>query len=309
MWLTTKRIVKAGFVNFWRNGFISLASIVVITITLFVIGALVFLNALLKTSLDQIRDKVDVNVYFAVEAPEETILEVQKKLEALPEVELVTYTSRDVALERFKERHREDTVALQALDELGENPLQASLSIKATDPALYQDKIVPFLETDGTALDANGNSLVAKVNFNENRVAIEKLTHIINAMDRFGLAVTITLIGASILIVFNTIRLAIYTAREEIAVMRLVGATYAYIRGPFVFEGMMYGAIAAIITLLAFYPLTLWLGPKTQEFFGTINLFTYYTTNFGTIFLTIIGSGVLLGAVSSFLAVKKYLKI
>ena len=97
MWLTTKRIIKAGFVNFWRNGFISLASIVVITITLFVIGSLIFLNALLKTSLDTIRDKVDVNVYFEIETPEETVLAVQEKLEARPEVETIAYTSREEA--------------------------------------------------------------------------------------------------------------------------------------------------------------------------------------------------------------------
>ena len=308
MWLTTKRIIKAGFVNFWRNGFISLASIVVITITLFVIGSLIFLNALLKTSLDTIRDKVDVNVYFEIETPEETVLAVQEKLEALPEVETIAYTSREEALERFRERHREDTGALQALEELGENPLQASLSIKAADPSQYQ-VIASFLETDQTAVDEEGNSLIAKVNFNENRVAIDKLSSIINAMDKFGFVVTITLVAASILIVFNTIRLAIYSSREEIAVMRLVGATYAYIRGPFVFEGMMYGAVAGTLTLISFYPLTLWLGPKTKEFFGTINLFSYYIENFGTIFLTIMGAGILLGAVSSFLAVKKYLKV
>lgn len=308
MWLTTKRILKAGFINFWRNGFVSLASIVVITITLLVVGSLIFINALLSASLDQIRDKVDVNVYFVTTAPEESILTVQKNLEAVPEVERVTYVSRDEALQKFRERHQNDPVALQALEELGENPLRASLSVKATDPSHYQ-KIASILETDQAAMGEGGTSLIEKVNFNENRVAIEKLTQIIKAMDKFGLAVTIALIAASILIVFNTIRLAIYTSREEIAVMRLVGASYAYIRGPFVFEGMMYGFIAGIITLLAFYPLTLYLGPKTEEFFGSINLFTYFTQNFGVIFVTIIGAGILLGAVSSFLAVKKYLKI
>jgi cell division transport system permease protein len=90
--------------------------------------------------------------------------------------------------------------------------------------------------------------------------------------------------------------------------MQLVGASNAYIRGPFVVEGILYGIVSAIITLILFYPLTYWLGPITQNFFGSMNLFTYYISNFGQISLLIVGAGIALGAVSSYLAVKKYLK-
>lgn len=308
MFLLLKRIIKAGFVSFWRNGFVSLSSIIVMTITLFVIGSLIFLNAMLDASLGALKDKVDVNVYFVTTAAEENILSVEQSLEALPEVKQVVYVSREEALARFKDRHRDDEVELQALEELGDNPLRASLSVKATSPDQYE-RINSFLETDQTTLSSDGESIIAKVNFVDNRVAIERLTDVIGAIESFGLALTISLIVASIIIVFNTIRLAIYIAREEIAVMRLVGATDAYVRGPFVFEGVMYGFIAAIITLISFYPLTLWLGPATQTFFGNINLFTYYTTHFDTIFLTIMASGMALGALSSFLAVKKYLRV
>lgn len=303
-----KRIVKAGFINFWRNGFVSLSSIIVMTITLFVVGSLIFLNALLDAALDTLKDKVDVNVYFLVDAPEEAMLAVRDSVEALPEVERVVYVSREDALARFKERHADDEVELQALEELGDNPLRASLSVKAVDPNQYE-RINSFLETDDAALSTEGGSIIAKINFNDNRAAIERLGEVIAAVETFGLALTVTLVMASIIIVFNTIRLAIYIAREEIAVMRLVGASDAYVRGPFVFEGIMYGFIAAVVTLISFYPLTLWLGPATHLFFGNINLFTYYTTNFGPIFLTILGAGMALGAISSFLAVKKYLRV
>ena len=308
MLLSTKRIIKTGFINFWRNGFVSLASIIVLVITLFVIGSLIFMNAMLESSLGQIKDKVDVNVYFITEAQEEDILGVKASLEGLPEVTSVEYVSRDQALVSFRERHENDQIALQALEELGENPLRASLRVKASDPSQYE-RIANFLEEDGEAVSAQGTPIISKVNFNENRAAIERLTEIIQSMEKFGLALTITLIVASILITFNTVRLAIFTARDEIAVMRLVGASHAYIRGPFVFEGIMYGVVAAIITLVIFYPLTLWLGPSTESFFGNINIFSYYTANFGSIFLTILASGIVLGAVSSFLAVKKYLKL
>lgn len=308
--LSIRRIIRAGFINFWRNSFVSLASIVVMVITLFVVGSLIFVNAMLESSLVQIKDKVDVNVYFLTDAPEESVLAVKSSLETLPEVTGVDYVSRETALENFRERHVDDQVALQALDELGDNPLRASLRVKASDPAFYES-IAAFLEGDPNELTAGvaNAPVISKVNFNENRTAIERLTEIITSMETFGLVLSATLIAASILITFNTVRLAIYTARDEIAVMRLVGASHAYIRGPFVFEGIMYGAIAGIVTLVLFYPLTLWLGPETERFFGNINIFSYYTANFGSIFVTIMGAGVLLGSLSSFLAVKKYLKL
>ncbi len=306
--LVLKRIVRSGFVNFWRNGFVSISSIVVMTITLFVIGSLIFLNAMMKASLEFLSEKVDINVYFEIEAPEESILAVQRSLEGLPEVRHVSYISRDEALKRFRERHKDDEIELQALSELGDNPLRASLSVKATDPSQYE-RINNFLSTDQTTLRQDGSSIVAKVNFKDNKSAIEKLTQIIEGVELFGLVVSLVLVAASIIIVFNTIRMAIYISREEIAVMRLVGASDAYIRGPFVFEGVMYGFISALITLIAFYPLAIWLGPATQAFFGNINLFTYYTSHFGPIFLTLVGTGMFLGALSSFLAVKKYLRV
>ena len=308
MFLTIKRIIRTGFINFWRNSFVSLASIIVLVITLFVIGSLIFVNAMLESSLAQIKDKVDINVYFVTDAPEDAVLGVKKALEELVEVERVVYISREEALENFRVRHANDQVTLQALEELDDNPLRASLRIKASDPSQY-GTIVSYLEDTLKDDSTGGVSIISKINYNENREVIENLVRIIDSMEKFGLVLTVTLIVASILITFNTVRLAIYTARDEIAVMRLVGASFAYIRGPFVFEGIMYGVIAALITLVAFYPLTLWLGPATEAFFGSINIFTYYTQNFTSIFMVIMGSGIILGAVSSFLAVKKFLRL
>ena len=308
MFLSTRRIVKTGFVNFWRNGFVSVSSVVVMTITLFVIGSLFFLNALLDTSLESLKNKVDVNAYFVTDATEEQMQAVQQQLESLPEVASVVYTSREQALENFKNDPRRRTIDLEALEELGDNPLLASLAIQAKDPSHYE-RINAFLADDASTLSPEGNTIIAKVNFNDNKDAILKLQQIIYGIELFGLVVSTVLVVVSVVIVFNTIRMAIYISREEIAVMRLVGASDAYIRGPFVFEGMMYGIISAVITLVAFYPLALWLGPATQAFFGDINLFTYYTGHFGEIFLTIMATGMFLGALSSFLAVKKYLRV
>jgi len=151
-----------------------------------------------------------------------------------------------------------------------------------------------------------GSSLVDKINYYQNADTINKLTNIIDSANRLGFALTLFLIIISILITFNTLRLVIYMSREEISVMRLVGASTGYIRGPFFVAGALYGFISAVITLVLFYPITLWLGKTTADFFVGINLFSYYVSNFGEIFLIIVFSGVAIGSLSSFLAVRKY---
>ena len=308
LWVDTKRIVRSGFVSFWRNSFVSLAAIIVMIITLFVVGALIFVNAMLSAALTSIQEKVDINVYFTTDAEESDIFAIRRQIETLPEVAKVTYISRDEALVRFRARHADDQLTLQALAELGENPLGASLVVRAKEPSQYEG-IAQFLSEEQNALSADGRSIIDTINYFQNRDAINTLASIITSAEKFGLFVTVILIIASILITFTTIRLAIYTARDEITVMRLVGASNAYIRGPFVFEGVLYGCIAGIITMILFYPIALTAGPRTRAFFGDIDMFAYYTQNFGILFLILVGSGMLLGAVSSYLAVKRYLRV
>ncbi|MEQ1561110.1 MAG: permease-like cell division protein FtsX [Nitrospira sp.] len=308
IWIKIKRVARSGFYSFWRNRFVSLSSVFVLTVTLFVIGSIIFSGAILKTTLDQIRSKVDINVYFVRDASEDSILSLKKSLEALPEVAPpIVYISKEEALANFKSRHQNDEITLQALDELGENPLGATLNIKAKDPAQYEG-IAHFLQTKNT-VSIDGSSIIDKVNYYQNKDAIDRLTKIISSASRLGFILTIFLIIISILITFNTLRLVIFMSRDEISVMRLVGASTNYIRGPFFIAGAMYGAVSAVFTLILFYPLTIWLGGTTENFFVGLNIFHYYTSNFGQIFLIIVGSGVAIGAVSSFLAVRKYLKV
>ncbi len=306
-WINTKRILKSGFVNFWRNGFVSLASVLIMVVTLFSLGSVIFLGAMLDTSLAQLKEKVDINVYFLTDAPEEDITNLKTKLEALPEVASVEYVTREDALAAFEKRHEGDQTILNALAELPDNPLGAVFNIRAKETSQYES-VAAFLESDA-ALGAGQRALIQKVNYFDNKPVIEKLSAIIDSAERLGFAVSIVLIILSLIITFNTIRLTIYTAREEISVMRLVGAGTSYVRGPFVVEGVMYGVVAGVIVLILFYPITLWLGPFTEQFFGAINIFDYYVNNFGQMFLVVVGSGIILGAVSSYLAVRRYLSV
>ncbi len=131
----------------------------------------------------------------------------------------------------------------------------------------------------------------------------------IDSANRLGFILTLFLVCVSILITYNTIRLAIFMSKDEISVMRLVGASMMYIRGPFVVSGAIYGVVSGFITLILFFPITLWLGNATAEFFVGLNVFSYYIENFAQIFFIVIFSGAVIGAISSFLAVRKHLKI
>ncbi len=305
MWIAFKRIVRSGFVGFWRNAFVSLAAIFVMTVALFVVGSTMMLDKLLGVSLENIQDKVDINVYFVTTAEELDIQALTTQLDALSEVEEVSYTSREDALARFREQHQNDETIMQGLDELGDNPLGASISIRAKETSQYEG-IANFLEEQQN-LNVN-NPLIDKINYYDNQEAISKLTSIIDAVERASLIVMMVLVGAAIMITFNTVRLAIYTSREEIGVMRLVGAGNMFIRGPFMLQGIMYGIAAGVLALLLLYPIVLWVGPGTEEFFQ-FNLFDYFVTDFGYIFTILVGSGVFLGMASSLLAVARYLRV
>jgi cell division transport system permease protein len=306
MWIAFKRIVRAGFVGFWRNAFVSLAAIFVMAVSLFVIGSTMMVDTLLGVSLEHIQEKVDINVYFVTSAEQTDIDALQTSLESLPDVEEVVFTSREDALEAFSELHKNDETIMQGLEELGDNPLGASLSIRAKNTSQYEG-IAAFL-AEQQAVEDPQQPLIDEVNFQKNQEAINKLTAIINAVETSTFIIMIVLVAASVLITYNTVRLTVYTTREEISVMRLVGASNMFIRGPFMLQGVMYGITAGILALLMMYPLLVWIGPGTEQFFQ-FNLFNYFVSDFGRIFGILVGTGVAMGVVSSLLAVSRYLRV
>lgn len=301
---TLKRITRGGFLNFKRGGIVSWAAVLVVTITLSVITSIILLQAVFHFSLIQIKDKVDVTIYFVVGAPEEKILLLKSSLEKLPEVASISYTNAQEALKLFRDRHRSDYPTIQALDEIGANPLGAYLNVKAKEIGQYES-IANFLKSD-SALVVGSVSIIDKVNYYQNKLIIDRLNTIIGNAQKFGFLITLLLIIISIIITFNTIRLAIFFSKEEIGVMRLVGASKMHVRGPFMIEGVIYGIVATLITLLIFWPVTAWFGRNMTLFLG-INMYDYYISNFFQIFIIILLSGTMLGVISSFWAIRKYL--
>ncbi len=302
-----KRMFRTGFLSFARNGIVSLASVLVMTITLSVLSGILLFEHVLESTLVSIENKVDVSVYFVPGSDESKLLAMRDQVATLPEVAGAEYVSERQALADFRARHANDTTTLQALDELDKNPIGGMLQIKAKDISQYES-ISKFFE-DGSALDSGSQSVIDHVDYNRNKAEIDAVQGILHKGRTLGLLLTLVLVLLSVIVTFNTVRLAIYFAREEISVMRLVGASRGHVQGPFIVEGALYGVFATFISLILFLPITYWFGRHMTDFFQGINLFTYYLTHIYEFVLILLAFGMGLGALSSLLATRRYLRV
>ena len=302
MFTTLGRIIKSGLLNFWRNGWLSTATVLIMTIALITWTSIFLLNVVLTSVLNVLAEKVDVSVYFNLDTKEPDILALKSKLESLKEVANVGYVSTDQALEIFKNRHAGDDILLKSIQELNNNPLEASLNILAKDSAQYAT-IASFLNQD------QFKNIISKINYTENKVVIDRLNNIIRVLRESGFVAGLILAFIAFLVAFNTVRLAIYSSREEITVMKLVGASNWFVRGPFIVEGVLHGMIASAFSFMVIIPGIGFLGPKLFNFLPEINLMNYIGNNFWSLLLFQTLGGIILGVFSSWVAIRKYLKV
>ena len=210
--------------------------------------------------------------------------------------------SKDQALNEFKERHAGDTLVQDSLAELDENPLQASLNVKAGDSSQYAS-IVTFLEGN------KFRSLVDKINFYENEQVIARVLTISGGLQNWGFLLTMALALIAVLVTFNTVRLTIYSQKQEIEIMRLVGGSNWHIKAPYLVEGGMYGALAAVIVTVMFYPIAFFISPKIESLMPGVSLISYFVSNIFQFVPLILFIGILLGVTSSFVAIRRFLKV
>lgn len=281
---------------------ISVATLTVMLLALLVFSSLIIFNVVAVSALNSIQEKIDISVYFKNTAPEDEILRIKQSLEGLDEVKNVNYVSRDRALEIFKERHASDADITQAVNELETNPLPASLNIKANDPGKYSI-IASYLNNDSL------KSYVDKVSYAQNKVVIDRLASIINGSRQAGVVLTAVLAIVAILVVFNTILLAIYSNKESIEIMRLVGASSMFIRGPYIVEGIIYGTISAVLCMTIMLPVTYFISPYVKIFIPDMNLLSYFMSHFFQLFAYQLLFGIGIGIISSFIAIRRYLRI
>ncbi len=297
--------MRAGYTSFKRGGTVTFASVLTLVITLSLINFIVLMNVAVNSTVEMVKDKVDVIVYFVPSANEKKVLDLKDTIADLAQVKDVTYVSRADALAEFQKKHENDYVELQALNETPDNPFGAELKIVANSVADY-DIVANYLKNDVMQKQGYDN-LIEKINYAENKVIIDKLSHVIDNT-RIVVAILLILFAlVAIIITHNTVRLTIYTAREEIAVMRLVGGSRSYVRGPFMVQAVISGVLAAIITTVLFMPI-LYYASGAATFFG-IDFFAYYLRHLYIIVPTLLGSGIVLGIISSLIATRKYLKL
>lgn len=311
--ITFFRVIKNGILGFWRNLWLSLAATLVLVITLVILSVLVMLYGVTDYSVNTVRERVDISVYFKSAATEPNILQIKQELEGSEIVKSVTYLSAEQAMENFKELHKNDKDITLALEELSDNPLPATLQVKAKELSDYS-KISENLTAE------KYSAFIDKVNFEDNRKVIERLGKTLDFVIAGGLILAIIFSVIAILVIFNTIALTIYNRREEIEIMRLVGATNPYIRGPFLIEALMYSTIATVITGIVFIPVFVKVMPSIMQYVSptasnvnffslNTNLFSIPVSNFWVLLVFQFGIAVVLTIISSLLAMRRHLKI
>ena len=299
--VTILRVLRNGWHNFWRHIWLSAAAISVMTVTLLVISTLVILSFLTNLSLVSIKDKVDVSVYFKPGTQETFIQSFSKDVEKVSGVSSVRYISADEAYIEFQRRHANDPLILEALKELTENPLYPTLVVKAAELEQY-----PAIASE---IEKKQVPEIQKVNFEDNRRAIETLGKLTNGIAKAGLILALFFALVSVMVMYNTIRLTIYNRREEVEIMRLVGATNSYIRWPFIMEGILYALTAVIITTAILLPILSSFIPKINGFLGIdLKLASINSVLLWQIVGLELALGIVLGILSSVFAIRKYLR-
>lgn len=296
------RTFKEGFKNFYRNGWLSFATISILTLSLYVVSIIIMLGMTANLLLKNVEEKVNVSVYFNPDVGEAQILQVKGELEKYKEIKSVSYISKNQALDEFTSGSGSNPAINQALKEIGENPLLASLVIKAYDTNQY-DLITRSIQ------DSSYNDLISRINYEKNKTIIERLNNVIGLVKKAGLALGAIFVGISILITFNTIRITIYSHKQEFEIMSLVGASHMYVRMPFVFEGVFYGVAASIASIILILTTARFATPLVQGALPEGGLLALYFQNFIPISGSLLIFGVVLGVVSSFIAIRRYLKI
>ncbi len=280
----------------------SIATILIMVVVISLATLLFLLNPASKILISGLQEKVDISVYFGEDVLPGDIWEVESEISRIPEVKDVEYVSREQALEKFIEKHKDDPVLMESLTEVGYNPFLASLNIKAWQVSQYE-QVTNFLETGPF------RNLIDKVDYHQRKPVIEKVFSITSGINKVGIFFSIIFGAIAILVAFNTIRIAIYNSSEEISIMRLVGASNWFVRGPFLIQGAIVGFIATLITLIITFGICYGLDSKIRVIAPEISIFSLFLSNFWTLILIQLATGIGLGVLSSFIAIRKYLRI
>ncbi len=304
MFVSTVRVTKFAFENFWRNIWLSVITISMLVLTLVTINVLLVLNQATNQAIGFVEDRIEVSVYFHDYAPQAKVDNAVEYLRSLAQVKDVETISAAQALDRFKVTHANDTSILGALDELEGNPFGPTLVVKAMDAGDFEFII--------DALDnPQFRDAIRDKDFSDYQEIVAKIKNTTSKIRTAGIALSIIFFLIAILIIFNTVRVAIFIHREEIGVMKLVGASDWFVRAPFLLETILLSLVAILIVIGIVYPTLAIIEPRFNMYFGgeSVGLISYFEQNglmiFGVQFLALL----VVTMASTSLAMRKYLKV
>jgi len=303
MFIFWHRIFKSAWQSFRRNGWLSLVAVFIMAQALLIVSILASLNVVVGSTIKSINERIDVAVFFKETAPEADILLLKQAAEGWPDVREVTYVSSQEALNKFLEENRNRDIIRSIIPEQ-ENFLPASLEIKVTDPYKIESVV-------GQMRNGQYSKLISETSLEDNQKIIEKLRNVSGFIQRSSLILAVVLVGIALMIIFNTIRITIFTRRQEIEIMKLVGATDWYIRWPFIIEGMMYGVIATLFTtVLLALGYAVIVRPMMTSYLISASGNPVFSVSF-LIFLVglQLAVGLVVGGMSSYWATRKHLSI
>lgn len=303
--ITLWRIIQAGFRNFLRNAWLSTAATAVMTVTLVLMTFSYISNSALTSTIKTVTDKIDVSVYLNAAATPPQVTAFEKSLTAAPNVLAVNYISQAQALTDYRVLNKNNPQLLSALDIAGD-ALPASLDIKARDPNKLNSIAAIVNQPQFKALQDPS----APPSYSGSRkTTVDRIVHFSNFFKRASLVASILFVVISTMIIFNTIRMAIFTRREEIEIMKLVGATNWFIRGPFLVEAGFYGFIAALLALVFCYGLLVSGATKLGSYIDISSTVMVFQHNPLLIIAIEMVAGITIGVGSSLLAMIRYLKL
>jgi len=303
MLLSLYRIIKFSFQDIARNVWLSLATITILLLALFSINTLLTVRMISDSATTAVKEKIDISLYLKSETPEADILALKDRISGMERVREVVYVSKQSALESFREKYKNNQAVLSALKELGRNPLSPSLTII---PASFEESALLINE-----LRVLDSPIIESRDFTDNTSILGKIGAITKRINEAGLFMISIFILTSLLVVYNVIRVAIYTHRQEIEIMRLVGASNFFIYMPYVFSAFIYSLLSVLIIIALFYPFLTLLQPYLEVFFTgyNVNIVSYFLSNFWAIFglqfLAILAINIL----ASLAAVRKYARV
>ncbi len=306
--ITFSRVIQAGITSFLRNASLAVAAIAVMVVTLTIVLFSVVTSSTMNYSITQIENKINISIYLNDSVTTQQSNNLINELQKLSEVKRVNYVSKDQALAEYKTENANNKALLTAIDETG-NPLPASIQIDPVNPD-HIDQIQKILNEQSTI--QLENSQAGTSYSGDQKIAINQIAHATNILKQVGVVAVILFALVSVLIIFNTIQMAIFNRRDEIQIMRLLGASTWYIRGPFIVESIIYGILSALISVMLIDLVFVVASSALQaSSFGLLDINyanNYFYGNFVLLLTLQLALGIVIGAVSSVIATRRYLK-